>query len=68
MNCLFVLEDRINDNARSTTSTLVLLWGTPCRIPQALDRKNMGQWLDPKFIFAMLCSFSSEYNPKKYLK
>ncbi len=29
---------------------------------------KQGQWLDPKFIFAILCSFSSEYNPKKYLK
>ena len=29
---------------------------------------KQGWWLYPKFIFALLCSFSSEYNPKKYLK
>ncbi len=29
---------------------------------------KQGRWLNPKFIFAILGSFSSEYNPKKYLK
>ena len=27
-----------------------------------------GRWLNLKFIFAILCTFTSEYNPKKYLK
>jgi hypothetical protein len=29
---------------------------------------KQGQWLNPKFVFAILCSFSSEYNLKRYLK
>ncbi len=29
---------------------------------------KQGRWLNPKFIFAILCFFLSEYNPKKYLK
>ncbi len=32
------------------------------------ESSKQGRWLNPKFIFAILCSFSSEYNPKKVFK
>ena len=32
------------------------------------ESSKQGRWLNPKFIFAILCSFSSEYNPKQIFK
>ena len=32
------------------------------------ESSKQGRWFNPKFIFAILCSFSSKYNPKKVFK